>query len=50
MSSTFFDEEVINFLVTETNRYGEAVIQGNGGLDNLRTHSRLHKWKNVDNL
>lgn len=47
---TFFDGEVIDFLVTETNRYSESVIEEKGGLENLSTHSRLRKWKNVDNL
>lgn len=45
---TFFDSDVNDLLVTETNRYAETTIANKGGFDNLSTHSRLRKWKHVD--
>ncbi|XP_038065704.1 piggyBac transposable element-derived protein 4-like [Patiria miniata] len=41
--SHFFD-----LLVTETNRYAATTIASKGGVDGLRRHSRLRKWRDVD--
>ena len=45
--SHFFDGEVIDLLVRETNRYAATTIENKGGMDSLSQHSRFRKWKEV---
>lgn len=46
--SHYFDGEVLDLLVIETNRYAASTIANRGGMGGLSTYSRLRKWKNVD--
>ena len=45
--SHFFDHDVIDLLVAETNRYAATAIQNRGGLEGLSVHSRFRKWTDV---
>lgn len=42
--SLFLDEEILNLVTTETNRYAAQFL-----LTPLRPHSRLRNWENTDN-
>lgn len=42
--SLFLDEEMLNLLTTETNRYAAQLLS-----TPLRPHSRLKDWKNTNN-
>ena len=39
----FFDKDVVNLIVTETNRYAQQKISAG-----IQQNSRLHRWKNTD--
>jgi len=47
--SRFFDDEVIDVLVTETNRYYEQFINSKGGKENLTKACRARSWNDVTN-
>lgn len=42
--SLFLDEEILNLLTTETNRYAAQLLK-----TPLRPHSRLKEWENTSN-
>ena len=45
---SLFPDELLAFLVEETNRYYDQIIVALGGLDNLPPTSRLRDWMPVD--
>jgi len=45
----FFDDEIIDFLVTETNLYYAQVLHSKGGVENLSKACHARSWTNVTN-
>ena len=43
----FLDDNLLDFLVTETNRYEEQTYRARRRTGTLKEHSRAHKWKPV---
>lgn len=46
--SNFFDNDILNLLVDDTNRYFENYVARVGGLETLKPKARARLWKNVD--